>query len=269
MQGSEKERRTQSKTGASQFQQRLEADFEIPRRIAEAIVSEAEACLVEQNAQLVSGQRWVRLASREAGHGKPLVETALKQVCWTVDNGAEDAASYANRGAVGVRRVRIQRLLDEAVEQGALATQEDLAEALQVDVRTIKRDCRDLSASGVWLPLRGAVRSIGRGQTHKAQIIRRWLCGETYDQLQRSTHHHPSCIARYVQSFVRIVALYQEGLAEQQIAHLSQCGQALVCEYLQLYHEYDTPLYRERLNEQLERLQGNGKPKETQKKRHR
>lgn len=269
MQESEKERRTQTKTGASQLQQRLESDFEIPRRIAEAIVSEAEACLVERHEQLVSGQRWVLLASREAGHGKPLQETALKRVCWTIDNGAEDAASYASSGTIGVRRVRIQRLLDEAVEQGALATQEDLAQALEVDVRTIKRDCREMSASGVWLPLRGAVRSIGRGQTHKAQIIRRWLCGETYDQLQRSTHHHPSCIARYVQSFVRIVALHQEGLAEQQIAHLSQCGQALVCEYLQLYHEYDAPLYRERLNEQLARLQGNGKQTETKKKRMR
>lgn len=269
MQETGPERRTHAKTGASQLQQRLEDDFEIPRRIAEAIVSEAEACLVEQNERVVSGQRWVLLASREAGHGKSLQETALKRVCWTLDNGAEDAASYASGGTVDLRRVRIQRLLDEAVEQGALATQEDLAQALQVDVRTIKRDCRELMASGVWLPLRGTIRSIGRGQTHKAQIIRRWLCGETYDQLQRSTHHHPSCIARYVQSFVRIVALHQEGLAEFQIAYLSQCSQALVCEYLQLYQAYDAPLYRERLHEQLQRLQGTGKPKATQKKRMR
>lgn len=267
MQETGQERRTQAKTGASQLQQRLEADFEIPRRIAEAIVSEAEACLAEQNELLVSGQRWVLLASREAGHGQALQETALKRVCWTVDNGAEDATTYASSGALGLRRVRIQRLLDEAVEQGALATQEDLAATLHVDVRTIKRDCRELSAAGVWLPLRGTIRSIGRGQTHKAQIIRRWLCGETYDQLQQRTHHHPSCIARYVQSFVRIVALHQEGLAEQQIAHLSQCSQALVCEYLQLYQAYDAPLYRERLHEQLQRLHGKGKHKETEKKR--
>jgi len=267
MQETGKERRRQAKTGASQLQQKLESDFDIPHRIAEVIVSEAEACLGEQNEQLVSGQSWVLLASREAGHGQRLQETALKRVCWTLNNGAEDAAAYSNSGAVGLRRVRIQRLLDEAVEQGALATQEDLAQALQVDVRTIKRDCRELTAAGVWLPLRGTIHSIGRGQTHKAQIIRRWLCGETYDQLQRSTHHHPSCITRYVQSFVRIVALHQEGLAEQQIAYLTQCGLALVQEYLQLYQQYDAPFYRERLSEQLQRLQGNAKQKETQKKR--
>jgi hypothetical protein len=262
-----KERRTMAKTPAAQLQQKLESDFSIPRRIAEAIVSEAEACLQEQNEKLVSGQSWVLLASREAGHGQALSETELKRVRWTLDNGADDAMSRTGQGRVGLRRVRIQRLLDEAVEQGALATQEDLAKALAVDLRTIKRDCQALEAAKVWLPLRGNIRHIGRGQTHKAQIIGRWLAGETYDQLTRSTHHHVTCITRYVQTFVRIVALHQEGLPEQQIAHLSQCGLLLVQEYLKLYQEYDAPLYRERLNEQLQRLQGSGKHNETQKKR--
>jgi hypothetical protein len=117
------------------------------------------------------------------------------------------------------------------------------------------------------LPLRGNVRSIGRGQTHKAQIVGRWLAGETYDQLTRSTRHHVSSISRYVQTFVRVVALQQEGLSEQQIAHLTQCGVALVQEYLQLYQQYDTPQQRERLTEQLQRLQGKSQPSETQKKR--
>jgi hypothetical protein len=262
-----KEGRALAKTPASQLQQKLESDFDIPRRIAEVIVSEAEACLQAQNEKLVSGQRWVLLANREAGHGQALSETAMKRVCWTLDDGADDATTLTGQGRVGLRRVRIQRLLDEAVEQGALATQEDLAKALAVDLRTIKRDCQALEAAKVWLPLRGNVRSIGRGQTHKAQIVGRWLAGETYDQLTRSTRHHVSSISRYVQTFVRVVALQQEGLSEQQIAHLTQCGVALVQEYLQLYQQYDTPQQRERLTEQLQRLQGKSQPSETQKKR--
>ena len=117
------------------------------------------------------------------------------------------------------------------------------------------------------MPSNGNIRSIGHGQTHKAQIIGRWLGGETYDQLTRSTHHHVSCIARYVQTFVRVVALQQAGLDEQQIAHLTQCGVPLVQEYLQLYQQNDAPHCRERLNEQLQRLQGRAQPLETQKKR--
>jgi len=260
-------RRIETKTAASQLQQKLESEFAIPRRIAEAIVSEAESCLQGQGEAATGGQSWVLLASREAGHGQALSETALRRVCWTLDDGADDAITYAAHGRVGLRRVRIQRLLDEAIAQGGLATQEDLAKALQVDVRTIKRDCCELEAAGVWLTLRGNIRNIGRGQTHKAQIIRRWLCGETYDQLTRSTRHHVTCITRYVQTFVRSVALHQEGLPEPQIAHLSQCGLPLVQEYLKLYQKYDAPLYRERLTEQLQRLQGGRQHKETKKKR--
>ncbi len=262
-----KAQRTQAKTSASQLQQKLESEFDIPRRIAEVIVSEAEACLQVSGEQLVSGQRWVLLASREAGHGQAISETALKRVCWTLDDGAADSATYASHGAVRLRRVRIQRLLGEAVEQGALATQEDLATALTVDVRTIKRDCCELEAAGVWLPLRGNIRSIGRGQTHKAQIVGRWLAGETYDQLMRSTHHHVSCITRYVQAFVRVVSLHQEGLPDAQIAHLIQAGLPLVREYLTLYQQYDAPHYRERLSEQLQRIQGSHQANKTQKKR--
>lgn len=267
MESTKSEKRSKAKTARSQLQQKLESEFEIPRRIAEAIVHEAEACLCEGGEELPSGQRWVLLASREAVHGQALSETSMKRVCWTLDDGAGDRATGSSYGKSVLRRVRIERLLGEAVEQGALATQEDLAEALGVDVRTIKRDCQELEASGVWLPLRGNIQSIGRGQTHKAQIVGRWLGGETYDQVMRSTHHHVSCIARYVQTFVRVVALHQEGLAEQQIAHLTQIGVPLVKEYLNLYQVYDAPHYRERLNEQLQRLQGSGSHNDTKKKR--
>lgn len=267
MERTKSEKRAKAKTARSQLQQKLESEFDIPRRIAEAIVSEAEECLCDESEELPSGQQWVLLASREAGHGQALSETAMKRVCWTLDDGAGDKATLSSYGKSGVRRVRIQRLLGEAVEQGALATQEDLAEALGVDVRTIKRDCQALEASGAWLPLRGTMQSIGRGQTHKTQIVGRWLGGETYDQLTHSTHHHVSCIARYVQTFVRVVALYQEGLVEQQIAHLTQIGVPLVKEYLDIYQQYDAPHYRERLNEQLQRLQSNGSHNDTKKKR--
>ena len=74
-------------------------------------------------------------------------------------------------GSPTLRRVRIQRLLDEALAQGAVATQEDLAQALHVSLRTIKRDCA-AQAQEVYLPTRGNLHGIGRGQTHKAQIGR-------------------------------------------------------------------------------------------------
>jgi DeoR/GlpR family transcriptional regulator of sugar metabolism len=46
-------------------------------------------------------------------------------------------------------------LLDEALAQGALATQEDLARVLQTSLRTIKRDFAELHNQGLYLSNRG------------------------------------------------------------------------------------------------------------------
>ena len=261
------EQRAFAKTRRAQLLHSLQSEFDLAPRIAQAVVEEAEASLCQPSENSTSGQRRVVLASREASHGQSLSATATKQVNWTLDAGETDAETLLSQGRKGLRRVRIQRLLDEAVAQGALATQEDLAQALEVNVRTIKRDCEALQAADVWLPLRGNVLSIGRGQTHKGQIVGRWLQGETYDQLVRSTHHNVKCIGRYVQCFVRIVALAQEGLSITQIAHLTQCGQPLVQEYLAIYQQCDDPVCLERLAEQLDRLQGVASREATQKKR--
>jgi DNA-binding CsgD family transcriptional regulator len=157
---------------------------------------------------------------------------------------------------VALRRVRIQRLLDEALAQGAMATQEDLARALQVTVRTIKRDCADLRAQGIYLPTRGNLQGIGRGQTHKAQIVGRWMRGETYDQIALYMHHSLSSIRRYVQTFVRVVHLNRRGFSQDQTALLLQISRPLVKEYLAVYRQHDAPEYRERLAAQLKRLAG-------------
>jgi predicted ArsR family transcriptional regulator len=150
--------------------------------------------------------------------------------------------------------VRIQRLLDEALNQGAVATQEDLAQALHVSVRTIKRDCKELEAQGLCLPTRGRLKGIGRGQTHKAQIVGRWLRGETYDQIRLATRHSLTSIKRYIQCFVRVADLHRQGFSESEIALLLELSAYLVKEYLAVYHEHDSYEYQERLTQQIERL---------------
>jgi hypothetical protein len=135
-----------------------------------------------------------------------------------------------------------------------VATQEDLAQVLHVSVRTVKRDCAHLKAEGFEIPTRGNIRGIGRGQTHKAQIVGRWLQGETYEQIVWHTRHSLSSVRRYVQAFVRVVHLHRRGFTEHQIAMLLGMGVPLVVEYLTIYEELDAPAYRQRLEGQLERL---------------
>jgi len=246
--------RLQAKTPQHRFLNVLQHEFHFAPKVAQALLDEAEACLTGLPGQLQPGQMRLVLARRTAGHGQALRDVPTHSVIWTIDAGTEDRHILQHHGTVALRRVRIQRLLAEALEQSAVATQEDLASALHVSARTIKRDCAALETTGITLPTRGNLQGIGRGQTHKAQIVGRWLRGETYDQIARHTHHCATSIQRYVQAFVRVVNLHQQGFADAQIATLLEMGEPLVRDYLTVYAQNDTPTCRERLTAQLQRL---------------
>jgi hypothetical protein len=246
--------RLQVKTPEQKFLHTLTNEFHYAPKIAEAILQEARSCLVGEPHCLRAGQMRVLLSKRKAGAGKALVETAQVEVTWTVDAGAEDLEVLRKWGSNHLRWVRIQRLLDEAIEQGGVATQEDLARSLHVSLRTIKRDFEQMHADGYYLPSRGYLLGIGRGQTHKALIIRRWLQGETYDQLSVNTHHSSKSIQRYIRAFMQVIELHQRQFADSQISLLLQIGLPLTQEYLQVYRQNDAPACRERLTEQLQRM---------------
>ena len=80
----------------------------------------------------------------------------------------------------------------KALEQGAVASQEDLAQILNVSVRTIKRDFEELQGQGLYLPSRGNLHGIGRGQTHKAQIIALYEQGCDETEIARQSQHAPN-----------------------------------------------------------------------------
>jgi DNA-binding transcriptional regulator YhcF (GntR family) len=246
--------RREAKTVEQRFLHTLMNYFEFSAPIAKAVLSEAQIQLTGKPGSLKMGQQRVILAAKDAGHGRSLRETKLVEVIWTIDAGREDNQVLAEQGRIGLRRHRIRRLLDEALEQGAVATQEDLAQALQVTPRTIQRDFAALKAQGIWLPGRGNLRGIGRGQTHKAEIIRHWLQGETYDQIVVHTHHTLTSIQRYIQTFTHVIELYHQGFAPPEIALLVQISVPLVGEYLAVWSQNDTPACQMRLAEQLQRF---------------
>ncbi len=251
-------RRLVAKTPQEHFVRELREGYHYAPRVAQAILEDAQECLVGDNEHLTVGQMRFILAKRDASHGRPLSETETTEVVWTIDAGTEDLQVLEEHGSIALRRVRILRLLDEALVGGAVATQEDLARALQVSVSTIKRDFAALREKGVYLPSRGSLHGIGRGQTHKAQIVALWLQGLTYDQIARRTRHAVSSIKRYINSFIRVVWLDRHDYSQQQIAQLLQIGPALTAEYVALCDGYTTEEYKERLESCLERICGAG-----------
>jgi hypothetical protein len=246
--------RLRAKTPEQRLLRVLEQDFHYAPKVAQAILEEAQMCLLGSPGSLRPGQMRVILTRYEAGHGQALRDTPAIEVIWTIDAGREDRQVLQQHGSAILRQVRIQRLLDEAVTQGAVAAQEDLAYALNVSLRTIKRDCAILRAQGIYLPTRGNLHGIGRGQTHKAQIVGHWLRGATYDQITRQTRHSVSAIQRYVQTFVRVMDLHQQGFSDSQIAGLLEIGVPLVQDYLAVYQQHTASECRERLTAEMERL---------------
>jgi hypothetical protein len=259
-------KRLQAKTPQQRFLNVLENEFHYAPKVAQVLLEEAEACLWGTPGSLRPGQVRVVLTRCKAGHGRSLRDTATTEVVWTVDAGVGDRQVLQRHGRIALRHVRIQRLLDEALNQDAVATQEDLAQVLHVSLRTIKRDCACLQAQGIYLPTRGKLHGIGRGQTHKAQIVRRWLQGETYDQVGLHTHHSVFSIKRYIQTFVRVVHLQRQGFPVSQVAQLLGISIPLVREYLAVYRQSNTPACRERLEAQLQRLMEGSAPQQRPKK---
>ena len=243
-----------AKTPEQQYLNKLEQEFEFAPRVAEAILQEAKACLLGQEVPMRPGQRRILLTKRGARHGRSIRETEKVEVVWTIDAGSEDMEIGKKEGAIGLRRARIRRLLNEALLQGAAATQEDLAWALNVDTRTVRRDCAVLRAEGKEVPTRGNLQGIGRGQTHKRPILARWLAGETYDQITLQCHHNVASVARYIQGLVRVVHLTKEGFSPEEVAILLPMSRSLVAEYLAVYEENDNPLARRRLRDHRRRV---------------
>jgi len=114
------------------------------------------------------------------GAGKPLRECSMATVLLTILDAEDrrDLPSDGKQASVHRRWRKITRLTEEAREQGGLLTQEDLAMLLDSDVRTIRRDIRQLREDGIVAATRGQQKDIGPGVSHRGLAIRHWLEGK-------------------------------------------------------------------------------------------
>lgn len=101
-----------------------------------------------------SGLTEVELVRTGVRLGRSLSEHDRIRIHWTPDAGNEDRLILKKQGKKSLRRHRIRRLLKEAELQGATCTDKDLAQALDVSVRTIERDMKEMREEGLELNTR-------------------------------------------------------------------------------------------------------------------
>lgn len=195
------------------------------------------------------------VSADEPGH-KPLKYCKMVPVTLTLYSGTEDYEYRLDQegkgGVAALRRRQIQRMAHEALDQGALLTAEDFAfRIFNCGLRTISRDLQALAEQEIVVPLRSQQKDAGRALTHRVQAVELYLRRFTFTQIQKRIHHSLSSIANYVTTFTIVMAHTRDGHSVDEIAFLMQISPSLVRSYQELYEEYDTPEYRERLDEMV------------------
>jgi len=233
--------RLEVKTLDQQFRYELEMGYEIAPRISQGILDLAKEIFSldtvssDEDGRLRLGQTRQVIAAAAAPHGIPLNQTDMVDVTWTLDAGKEDLEVLREHGHVSLRRVRLLRMIEEALDQGGEPTHEDLARVLGVSVRTIRSDIAALKTNGVNVATRGKLRDVGRGQTHKVLIMELYLKRHTYSEIMRQSRHSAYAIKRYIQTFSRVVMLSCKGLRVGEISHAVGISEHLAQDYLDLY----------------------------------
>ncbi|MBE0478951.1 DUF1670 domain-containing protein [Candidatus Aerophobetes bacterium] len=235
------------------FLHELENDFELSPKEAKGILESAKTIFNLEGAShpgnIRPGQIKEIVLAKDASAGKPLSQLKKVEVTLTLDAGEEDLDVLSKHGRVALREVRILRLVEEALDQGGILTQEDLSRILKVDVRTIKRDVAHLRKLGYLVHTRGQIKGIGRGKSHKVAIVELYLQRYTYTQISRRTRHSPFAIKRYLTTFARMINLTKRGISPQEIAFLLGISPHLTEEYLKLYQSYNLPQYQDRIED--------------------
>lgn len=198
------------------------------------------------------GQILFEVVSIENGAQKKLSECKMVSVVLTLDAGEEDLQVKELEGVQGLRRYRLQRVVNEAFQQGGLLTVEDIANRLlNCGERTLCRDIKAFKEQDIVLPLRSTIRDMGKSITHRALIIKEWLLGKEYTEIARSTYHSIEAIANYIDKFKRVVCLAKNNYEIKIIAFLVKLSPSLTEEYYKLFQTIDSVPHRK---EELEDL---------------
>jgi hypothetical protein len=210
--------RLTSKTVRQSIISSISKDFNLIPILAEAYFNQIKDYFLGQsNIDIAPGQFHYLAIDENEPAGKPVALCRKVSVKLTLHNPEEDIDVYKKSGLHGLRQHKIIRITNEAVEQGGVLSYEDIAFILTSSVVTIKRDMSFMKRKGIVIPSRGWRHEVGRGQTHKTQILDLYLSGYQFSNIERRTHHSEGAIKRYIQDFAKVVLLKNKGFSVDQI----------------------------------------------------
>jgi hypothetical protein len=238
-----------------QFVNRLQAGMNCSPFEAKAILNcvyEVYQPYFDNSASMKPGQVCFEVVGIENSAKEPLSGCRMRTVVLTLDAGGSDLELREREGVIGLRRRRLERIANEAFQQGGLLTVEDIANRLlNCGERTVIRDIKALKEKGVCLPLRSTIRDMGRSISHREMIVRHWLSGMEFSEISRQTSHSIDAIANYVEKFKRVICLAKDNHEIKTIAFLVKISASLAQQYYDLYQTLDIVACREKELDEL------------------
>lgn len=258
-------KRIESKTAKAAIIGKIATDFNLMPIIAEAYYKQISSYFAQHaDIQLTSGQICYEAVAAEEPAGKHIALSRKVSCRLTLNDTNTDLQILADYGLAGLRRHRILRLTQQAYDQGALLSYEDLAILLTSSPATMKRDIRQLKHNGYFIMTRGAKHDMGPGLSHKTQILELYFKGYQFTEIEQKTNHSERAVWRYLRDFTQVATLHQQQFPKAQIRLITNFSDRLINQYLQLLADYaETDRVKMLLNPEPAVTQASKKTEET------
>jgi hypothetical protein len=200
-----------------------------------------------------------KASGTKAHPGQSASDHELVTLAWPVllPEDIRDLATWPQgKARVEARREWLQKRLVRIIEYGwhhekgpVLLTQADLAAMIgltPVDVSLLLKQAR--ATTGKPLMTKGYYFDQGMRPTHKADIIALYEAGRDESEIARQTQHAPASVGRYIRDYERVKALLSYGTSVEQIQIILQMQPGVVRAYVSLVEKYHPELASERLS---------------------
>lgn len=138
-----------------------------------------------------------------------------------------------------IHRRRITRMCFEAYYQGGLLSILDLQMLILRSIATVSSLVNEFEQEhNIIIPTPGSIKDAGRKFTHKRIVIDLHLQGYLSKEIARKTYHSGTSVDRYLDGFLRVMALELFNVPPKLIARTTHMGLPLVKEYLSIIREH-------------------------------
>jgi len=234
--------RLMEKTPLHTIQVELQAGYNLSPIEAQVLARRVQQLVEEQlGTSRAPGEITYQAIAVGEPPGKPLRQCRKVPVHLTVI-GDNDAAVWASAGPHVLRRVRVKRLVYEALVQGGALSQEDVACILGISRKTVQRVFADFRKEDEPLPSRGEIQDMGRGVSHKIPVIRKYVQDVSLSSISMALNKHGiDSMVRYLHHFALVMILDERGLSPAQMQSVIGISPKLIEEYRSLYTELNVP----------------------------